>query len=278
VKEWTRDGEPINGTSRWFSYIVNGEVVHDVTVAFESVFVDYTFELFGELPVGLSVDFDTGAIGGSSSVIGDHYAVVIAFDETNNNDRIYTGVFINIGNAPASDMREHIWKSTPLPPGLSLNQTAVPGISEGAIIGTPTMAGTYVVVVSRTDPETERKTFCIVTLVLTSASHEFTFNNLKEGDLVPIPFTVANTINLDTSEFGLIYNPNDFELFTACESAAPRILYPGVVYGTYVTVTWIDDGLVSFAVDSEHPLPGIVNVIKLRAKRDGDLKVICYWQ
>ena len=102
------------------------------------------------------------------------------------------------------------------------------------------------------------------------------------GDYLSVPVAVSNVINLNTIRYVIAYDPNDFELITACEYSSQPVLVAGAVQGTDVNVISLDSGVVSFEVDlssvSSQAWSGVLNSLKLRAKRPGELQVYCYRQ
>ncbi|MCL2718523.1 MAG: hypothetical protein FWE14_07050 [Lachnospiraceae bacterium] len=107
--------------------------------------------------------------------------------------------------------------------------------------------------------------------------------NCVRGDDISIPFAVSNALDLDEIEFYLLFNSDDFELINACGFTIEPILSANSkpVPGTNVTITEISEGFVSFKVApdiTEQSWSGLINIIKLKAKKSGESSVFCYYE
>jgi hypothetical protein len=270
VREWQHNGSAANGTNSTYSYIINGAATHSVTVKFEYLLDSYTFEVFG-LPVGLSIDKNTGEIFGSSNVEAESYVIVVATHKEDKSKKLCTEVYINIGNISPSLLNRDEYRSTPLPIGLSLN-TDTGIITATASAGTE---GEYTVVVFGTHPKTNKRVGATVTILVGREFDKITLDSVAVGDYVSIPFTVWGVDNLSDAEFRLAYNPNDFELVNASELSATDVLTAVPVSGTDVNIISIKGNGVTFKVGKSGTWTGVINRVLLRAKEAGDLSVTC---
>lgn len=101
--------------------------------------------------------------------------------------------------------------------------------------------------------------------------------SLNAGDYLSIPITVSNSNDISSNVFSISFSSADFELVSACEFSVVPILKKGLVSGTNVNITSVSTSGVSFVNNSSAPtMPGMVNIIKLKAKRTGILTVTCY--
>ena len=103
----------------------------------------------------------------------------------------------------------------------------------------------------------------------------------NRGDYVSVPFAVSGADNLESLEFHLMFNPDEFELISACDYPVINAQLNSVTSAN-VIITDIREGLVSFKVssfpNSEQPWSGIVNVVKLKTKKTGNLSILCYYE
>ena len=95
-----------------------------------------------------------------------------------------------------------------------------------------------------------------------------------QGDYISLPFVASNIANISEQEFTLIYDPNKFDLITACSYSEIPVLSTGDIQPEDVTITLInvDSGIVSFKFNPTFPSTywsGLVNVIVLKAKSTG---------
>ena len=99
---------------------------------------------------------------------------------------------------------------------------------------------------------------------------------LNQGDYFSIPVAVNNYNSLNAVIFSVKFNATDFELVSACEFSPTPILSTGSVANTYVNITSVSSSGVSFSNTSNTPTrPGIVNIIRLKAKQTETLSVTC---
>lgn len=94
-----------------------------------------------------------------------------------------------------------------------------------------------------------------------NSSYDFAFRANAVTDFTNLTYT-------------LNYPKGDFELISACTEAGD-IVKSGIVEGTDVNITLIQDGKIQFEITKipENAVSGVVNTIKLRALRNGKSKV-----
>lgn len=105
-------------------------------------------------------------------------------------------------------------------------------------------------------------------LIVTNKKVQSKLINCTEGDFISIPITVSNVTNLNDIEFFVEFNSDDFEIVSTNENT------------DNVEITKLTTTEVAFksnqSIDAGQVWSGIVNCIKLKAKRTGNLEITSY--
>lgn len=96
----------------------------------------------------------------------------------------------------------------------------------------------------------------------------------KTDDFVSVPIAVLNAPNKNSLVFTVSFNSLDFEIYDLCESTAALDRSTGSVPGASLNVLSVDDDGITFKYTGTST-SGLVNTVKLRAKRTGILTVDC---
>ena len=122
----------------------------------------------------------------------------------------------------------------------------------------------------------------VISSVPEKIDHDTLFSNtlvfdVNEGDYCSIPYDVLNVSDFSGLEFSLKFDPLDFEIVDVCEFTLDKEVGTGNINNANVYITKINDGYMAFksTIVSTVKWSGNINTVKIKAKRNGKLSVVC---
>ena len=104
--------------------------------------------------------------------------------------------------------------------------------------------------------------------------------SLSTNDYASIPVVVSNAKTLSNVEFSLSYDSAAFDVYDICENTSTLEVGAGQIPSAYVNITNAGSNYITFKSTRTTPnWSGIVNIVKLKSKRNGTHNVwICTYQ
>lgn len=122
----------------------------------------------------------------------------------------------------------------------------------------------------------------VISSVPEKIDHDTLFSNtlvfdVNEGDYCSIPYDVLNVSDFSGLEFSLKFDPLDFDIVDVCEFTLDKEVGTGNINNANVYITKINDGYMAFKSTIAPPIKwsGNINTVKIKAKRNGKLSVVC---
>jgi hypothetical protein len=113
---------------------------------------------------------------------------------------------------------------------------------------------------------------------MSTLSSEQVFNlDSAAGEEFNLVLSASSIQDISRFTFRIQYNPEDFEVLDLCGLTSKFDTQAGDIAGTDISVNYVAPGTIAFvktgSVNSWQVWSGIVNTIKLRAKRDGEAAI-----